>query len=165
MLVFWETTTACPLACRHCRAAATCQPSPDELSAVRGSRLVEQIAAFGPPHPVLVLTGGDCLLRRDLFEIVDYADSLGVPVALAPAVSPLLSESVIERIANGPVRAVSISLDGLGETHDGSGESADITTRRSPRSELWPPLGSPSRSTPLSCGRTSKSSPRCSTPS
>lgn len=118
ILVFWETTRACPLACRHCRAAATCQPAPDELSAAEGTRLVGQIAAFGSPAPVLILTGGDCLLRRDLFDLIEYADSLGVPVALAPAVSPLLSNEVIARIASGPVRAVSLSLDGIGTTHD-----------------------------------------------
>ena len=73
MLVFWETTRACLLACRHCRASATTQAPPGELSTAEGRALIEQVAAFGRPSPILVLTGGDCLLRPDLFHLVDYA--------------------------------------------------------------------------------------------
>ncbi len=69
---------------------------------------------------VLVLTGGDCLLRSDLFELIGHATASGLPVALAPAVSPLLSAATIEQIAASGVRAVSISLDGAAAaTHDG----------------------------------------------
>ena len=112
MLVFWETTRACPLACRHCRASATPQALPGELSAREGQQLIEQVAAFGAPHPILVLTGGDCLLRPDLFELIGHAVSLRIPVALSPSVSPLLTPRAITRIADSGVKAVSISLDG-----------------------------------------------------
>ena len=78
MLVFWETTRACQVACRHCRASALTTPLPGELSVAEGRNLIDQVAGFGRPHPILVLTGGDCLLRRDLFELVDYATALGV---------------------------------------------------------------------------------------
>jgi hypothetical protein len=73
MLVFWETTRACLLACRHCRASATTQPPPGELSTAEGRALIEQVAGFGRPSPILVLTGGDCLLRPGLFDLVEYA--------------------------------------------------------------------------------------------
>ena len=119
MLVFWETTRACPLACRHCRASATPQALPGELSAREGQQLIEQVAAFGAPHPILVLTGGDCLLRPDLFELIGHAVSLRIPVALSPSVSPLLTPRAITRIADSGVKAVSISLDGAhAATHD-----------------------------------------------
>ena len=120
MLVFWETTRACLLACRHCRASATTQAPPGELGTAEGRALIEQVAGFGRPYPILVLTGGDCLLRPDLFRLVDYAVSLGVPVCLSPSVTPLLDSAMIGRIARSGVRAVSVSLDGCrARTHDG----------------------------------------------
>jgi radical SAM protein len=119
MLVFWEVTRACPLACQHCRASATMQALPGELTTAEGHDLIDQIAGFGRPSPILVLTGGDCLLRPDLFDLVDYASSLGIPVALSPSVTPSLTPAMIDRIVASGVKAVSISLDGaLAETHD-----------------------------------------------
>jgi AdoMet-dependent heme synthase len=119
MLVFWETTRACLLACRHCRASATSQALPGELGTAEGRALIDQVAGFGRPYPILVLTGGDCLLRPDLFDLVAYATSLGVPVCLSPSVSPRLTPETIGRIADHGVKAVSISLDGAHpDTHD-----------------------------------------------
>lgn len=120
MLVFWETTRACGLACRHCRASALPDPLPGQLSTAEGFDLLEQIAGFGRPYPVVVLTGGDCLLRPDLFDLVAYATGLGLPVALSPAVTPVLTRDVVARIRDAGVRAVSVSLDGATPaTHDG----------------------------------------------
>ena len=120
MLVFWETTRACLLACRHCRASATAQSLPGELSTAEGYNLIDQVAGFGRPYPILVLTGGDCLIRPDVFELAGYASSLGVPVCLSPSVTPLLTEQVMGRIASSGIKAVSISLDGARPaTHDG----------------------------------------------
>lgn len=119
MLLFWETTRACLLACRHCRASATTEAPPGELDHAEGRRLIEQVAGFGRPYPILILTGGDCLMRPDLFDLVDYATSLGVPVALSPSVTPLTGD-MIDLIADSGVKAVSISLDGASAaTHDG----------------------------------------------
>jgi len=120
MLVFWETTRACLLACRHCRASATPQALPGELSQAEGVDLINQIAGFGRPFPILVLTGGDCLLRPDLFELAGYASSLGIPVCLSPSVTPMLTPAMIGKIAASGIRAVSISLDGaVAATHEG----------------------------------------------
>jgi radical SAM protein len=120
MLVFWEVTRACLLACRHCRASATAEGLPGQLTAEEGRALVDQVAGFGRPYPILVLTGGDCLLRPDIFELVDYAVKLGVPVCLSPSVTPMLTPEAIARIAASGVKAVSLSLDGAcAETHDG----------------------------------------------
>lgn len=119
MLVFWETTRACLLACRHCRASATTQAPPGELSHAEGRHLIDQVAGFGRPYPILVLTGGDCLLRPDLFDLVGYATGLGIPVALSPSVTPLAAD-LMDQIADSGVKAVSISLDGASAaTHDG----------------------------------------------
>lgn len=119
MLVFWETTRACLLSCKHCRASATAQALPDELTTDEGFELINQVAAFGRPYPILVLTGGDCLLRQDIFGLVEHATKLGVPVALSPSVTPSLTPEMIEQIRSSGVKAVSISLDGaIAQTHD-----------------------------------------------
>ncbi len=110
LLVFWETTKACPLACIHCRANAITAPLPGELSTSEGTRLIEQVAEFGRPYPVLVLTGGDPLSRPDIWELVEEARGLGVPVAMAPSPSRILLDN-IDRIAHEGVSAVSISID------------------------------------------------------
>jgi radical SAM protein len=120
MLVFWEVTRACLLACRHCRASATPGALPGELTGAEGRDLIDQVAAFGRPHPILVLTGGDCLLRTDVFDLVAYADARGIPVAMSPSVTPMLTPESITRMVDAGVKAVSLSLDGAcATTHDG----------------------------------------------
>ncbi len=119
MLVFWEVTRSCLLSCRHCRASAIATALPGELSVSEGQDLVRQVAAFGRPYPILVMTGGDCLMRPDIDELASFAVGLGIPVALSPSVTPLLTSGAAVRIKATGVRAVSISLDGaVPETHD-----------------------------------------------
>jgi radical SAM protein len=119
MLVFWETTRACQLACHHCRASATPNALPGTLTHDEGIDLIDQVVGFGRPYPILVMTGGDCLLREDLWELVDYAKGKGIPVALSPSVTPMLTDEAIDRIASSGINAVSISLDGArAETHE-----------------------------------------------
>jgi len=135
LLVFWETTKACPLACIHCRANAITRPLPGELSHAEALDLIRQVAEFGRPYPVLVLTGGDPLMRSDLWELVEEARSLGIPVAMAPSPSRQLLEN-IDNIVREGVSAVSISIDHPDpEVHDrvrryqGSWEAATTAVR------------------------------------
>jgi len=80
ILVFWEITRACLLACRHCRASAIAEPLPGELSTEEGERFLESLTGFGRPYPIVVLTGGDVLMRPDLLRLVGKARELGLPV-------------------------------------------------------------------------------------
>jgi AdoMet-dependent heme synthase len=112
LLVFWETTRACSLACRHCRADAIPRALPGELTSLQGRELIRQVAAFGKPHPVLVLTGGDCLQRADTFDLATYAAELGITVCMSPSVTPSLTTAAMQRMRGAGVKAVSISLDG-----------------------------------------------------
>ena len=100
MLVFWEVTRACQLACKHCRANAMAGALPGELNHEQGLDLIEQVAGFGRPYPILVLTGGDCLLRPDIWDLVAASRARGIPTALSPSVTPQLTP---ETIAN-PVK-------------------------------------------------------------
>ncbi len=120
ILVFWETTRACLLACRHCRASAVASALPGELSTGEAARLIGDLTGFGPRPPVLVLTGGDPLMRPDLFDLAGRARRAGIPLGLAPSVTPLLDDAAIRRVKDLGVTSVSLSLDGARPaTHEG----------------------------------------------
>ena len=69
LLVFWEMTKACQLACFHCRANAQLVGAPDELTTSEGRALIDSLASIGAPRPILILTGGDCLMRDDVVAL------------------------------------------------------------------------------------------------
>lgn len=120
LLLFWKMTRTCPLACTHCRACAQHTSMPGELSTQEASRFLRDVAGFGSPSPILVMTGGDPLARADLFDLTAEARGNGTRVALAPAVSPSLAGRNVERPCELGVNAISISLDGaFAATHDG----------------------------------------------
>ena len=118
ILIFWESTKACPLSCRHCRAEAISTAPEGELSTSEALSMIEEIAKFGSPSPILVLTGGDILMRSDLEEILNQCNKAGIKAALSPAISPLFNEERLRRVRELGVKALSISLDGIGSTHD-----------------------------------------------
>jgi len=93
-LVFWELTTGCNLSCIHCRASATELMSPDDLSTSECLRIVDELAQYAPL--ILVLSGGEPLWRRDVFEIAAHANQRGMRVALATN-GTLMDEAMAER--------------------------------------------------------------------
>jgi radical SAM protein len=120
ILVFWESTKACLLSCRHCRASAISCPMSGELDGGEAAGFIETLGGFGSPSPVLVMTGGDVLMRRDLEALVDRASGLGLPLAVAPSVTPLLTGETLSALRRRGVKAASISLDGAtAATHEG----------------------------------------------
>src|SRR5438270_274009 len=78
LLVYWEMTQSCGLACKHCRAEAMPKPHPLELDTAASKRFLNQLVEFGEPLPHLILTGGDPLSRKDIFPLIDYANALGL---------------------------------------------------------------------------------------
>lgn len=115
--VAWEVTRACALACAHCRAMAQRRRDPLELSTKAAFRVVDQVVEIG--GPILVVTGGDPLMRPDVFEIMAYALSRGLRVALSPSATKLVTAQTLQRCANLGVSRIHISLDGPdAETHD-----------------------------------------------
>jgi radical SAM protein with 4Fe4S-binding SPASM domain len=115
-LIFWEVTKGCNLRCIHCRATATELSSPLDLPTDKALSLIEQVSELA--LPILVLSGGEPLFRRDIFELASHAASLGIRVALATN-GTLVSKEVARKIQDSGVRRVSISLDGAdASTHD-----------------------------------------------
>lgn len=120
MNVYWEMTQACALACRHCRAEAMPAPAPNELSTAEGFDLLRQITEFGEPFPQLILTGGDPLLRPDLFDLIDEARRLGIGVSITPAATPALTRDILVKLMDHGVDGLGLSLDAsTAERHDG----------------------------------------------
>ncbi len=111
-LVYWETTRACPLACRHCRAEAVSTPHAYELTHAESKTLLRQIAGFNPPLPHLILTGGDPLQRNDLYELIDEARRLGLTTSITPSATPNLSMEVLANLKAHGIESLGLSLDG-----------------------------------------------------
>lgn len=112
MLVYWEMTQACGLACRHCRAEAVSTAHPDELTYEEGKNLLHQIAAFDKPSPHLVFTGGDPLRRADLFDLIDEARALGINVSITPSATADLTIEVLAKLKAHGIDSFGLSLDG-----------------------------------------------------
>lgn len=119
LLIYWEVTRACDLACRHCRAEAVAVRHPGELSTEEGRAMLREARRFGDPPPHLVITGGDPLKRPDLWDLIAAAVELGFGVSLAPSGTVLLTQEVIGRLAAAGIQSMSLSLDGsTAERHD-----------------------------------------------
>lgn len=115
--VAWEITRACALACTHCRAEAQPRAHPDELSTDEALRLVDQLADLAPP--VLVITGGDPLMRRDVFQLIERAVGRGLRVAVSPTTTALATRDRLARLVELGVQMVHVSVDGAdAATHD-----------------------------------------------
>ena len=112
MLVYWEMTQACGLACKHCRAEAMPTPHPLELTLAESKRLLAQVAAFGDPLPHLILTGGDPLSRKDLYPLIDEGYSLGLEVSITPSATPELTTAAIDKLKAHGIQSLGLSLDG-----------------------------------------------------
>ncbi len=109
-IVFWEVTRACHLACLHCRAKAQTKRDPGELTTEEGFKLIEEIASL--QKPLLVITGGDPMMRPDLFELIKHGSEAGLRVSLAPSATRLVTPESLEKAKKAGAIRISFSLDG-----------------------------------------------------
>jgi radical SAM protein len=109
-LVIWETTQACDLACKHCRADARPWRHPDELTTDEAKRLLDKVRGFGPI--IFVFSGGDALKRPDTVELTRYGAELGLRMAITPATTPLCSRETIRELKEAGMSRLAVSLDG-----------------------------------------------------
>ena len=118
-MIIWETTHACDLACRHCRAEAIPEHDPLSLNFEEAKRLLDQVDSFGKPRPIFIFTGGDPFKRKDLFDLLAYGNKLRLAMAVSPSGTPLLNEANLQRLKKNGAKAISLSIDGsTPERHD-----------------------------------------------
>jgi heme b synthase len=115
-LVAWEVTRSCNLACVHCRATAQDRPYENELTTDECFRLMDGIAAVA--QPIIILTGGEPLLRPDIFDIAAYGAAKGFRMTMAVN-GTLLTPELAKRMVEVGIQRISISLDGAdAASHD-----------------------------------------------
>jgi len=116
-IVIWEMTRACALACRHCRAEARPHRDALELTTAEAFTLIDGITGF--QRPLFILSGGDPMMRDDVYEIVEYGCAHGLPVSISPAATGRLTDLAIRKLAAAGVRRIALSLDAPNaEEHD-----------------------------------------------
>jgi heme b synthase len=108
-MIAWEVTRSCNLNCIHCRAAASRGPYPGELSTEKSFQLIDEIAAMS--SPVIILTGGEPLLRPDIFDIAAYGTGKGLRMVMATN-GTLVDEATAKKMIKSGIKRVSVSLDG-----------------------------------------------------
>jgi len=107
-LIAWEITRSCNLFCAHCRASAAYGPYRGELSTGEALQLIDEIVKVG--KPVLILSGGEPLLRHDLFQIAEYAVNKGLRVVMGTN-GTLITENIAARLKEIPISRIGVSLD------------------------------------------------------
>jgi AdoMet-dependent heme synthase len=131
-IVIWELTRACQLKCLHCRADAQYTRDPRELSFEEGKHLIDQI--YDMNNPMLVFTGGDPLMRQDIFDLAKYAVSKGVRVSMTPSATPNVTIDAMRKAKEVGLSRWAFSIDGpTAEVHDhfrGTAGSFDLTMER-----------------------------------
>ena len=114
-VVVWNATKACNLKCIHCYAQADGGPAPGELSTQEAKAMIDDLADF--KAPVLLVSGGEPLIRPDIFEVCQYAVSKGLRVTISTN-GTLISKEVARKIKDIGISYVGISLDGLEGTNN-----------------------------------------------
>ncbi|WP_158855288.1 TIGR04053 family radical SAM/SPASM domain-containing protein [Halorhabdus sp. CUG00001] len=118
VVLIWELTQACDLACKHCRAEAEDLRHPDELTTEEGKQLLADAADFGDDQ-LVVLSGGDPLYRDDVAELVEYGTEQGLRMTLTPSGTASLTADRIDDLAEAGLRRMAVSLDGPdAQSHD-----------------------------------------------
>lgn len=118
LLVIWESTRSCALACQHCRASAMLGRDPKELSTEEGFRLMDQTAAMGTP--LFIVSGGDPLQRPDLEALIRHGKEAGLRMGTIPAATPRLTRERLAALKDAGVDQVAFSLDAPeAAAHDG----------------------------------------------
>ncbi len=117
-VAFYEVTRACELVCKHCRACAQPVPNRNQLDTKSSLALLDQFASF-PKPPTLVFTGGDPMMRSDIFQLVKHANNIGLVTAMTPSATPLVTKEALQGLKDAGLSRLAVSLDSSHSTiHD-----------------------------------------------
>ena len=108
-LIAWEVTRSCNLACKHCRAEAHLEPYEGELDTTEAKALIDTFPEVG--NPIIIFTGGDPMMRQDVYELMRYATDKGLRCVMSPNGTLITPETAAKMVAAG-VQRCSISIDG-----------------------------------------------------
>ncbi len=114
-IVVWNCTRRCNLRCVHCYSDSCDREYAGELSTAEGKRLIDALADYGAP--TLLFSGGEPLLRPDIWELADHARDRGLRTVLSTN-GTLIGQEEARRIREAGFSYVGVSIDGVGETHD-----------------------------------------------
>ncbi len=115
-MVAWEVTRSCNLDCAHCRASSRRGEYPGELTTAAGFQFLDDLASFS--RPVVILTGGEPLLRADIFELAAYGTAKGLRMVMATNAT-MVDEGVAKKMLASGIKRVSVSIDGPDQdSHD-----------------------------------------------
>jgi sulfatase maturation enzyme AslB (radical SAM superfamily) len=116
LVLSWNVTRKCNLKCSHCYINAAPKEYTDELTTEEGKRLIDQICEVS--HPLLILSGGEPLLRKDIYELIEYGTQKGLRTGLGSN-GTLIDDSVAKKLKQSGIKTVSISIDSyVPENHD-----------------------------------------------
>ncbi|MCK5834265.1 MAG: radical SAM protein [Lentisphaeria bacterium] len=115
-VIAWELTRSCYLSCKHCRGAALNKDYTGEFTTEECKKVIDNIATFS--SPILIMTGGEPMMRDDIFELIEYASALGIKPVLATC-GHMVDLTTAQKLKKAGILAVSISIDGsTPEAHD-----------------------------------------------
>ncbi|HDS44840.1 MAG TPA: radical SAM protein [Methanomicrobia archaeon] len=110
--IIWAVTKRCNLKCKHCSIS---EEDPEELSTEQGFALIEDAARLGPVK--FGFTGGEPLLREDIFELIEYASSFDMQIVMATN-GTLITRAVARKLRKAGLERAAMSVDAIGSTHD-----------------------------------------------
>lgn len=115
-MIAWELTRSCNLSCKHCRASSEMGSYPGELSKEECLRIMNEISLIS--KPIIILTGGEPLLRPDIFELARYGTDKGFRMVMATN-GTLITEDIVKKMKQSGIQRISVSIDGPdAKTHD-----------------------------------------------
>ena len=116
LVLSWNVTRKCNLKCSHCYINASPSEYTDELTTEEGKRLIDQICEVS--HPLLILSGGEPILRKDIYELIEYGAKKGLRMGLGSN-GTLIDDFVAKKLKQSGISTVSISIDShIPENHD-----------------------------------------------
>ena len=116
--LFWECTMSCNAKCKHCGSSALSRKYEDELTTEEIKNAFKSISESMDASTILInVTGGEPLVRKDIFEVMEYATSLGFRWGMTTN-GILLNDENIEKLKKSNMEVISVSIDGLEKTHD-----------------------------------------------
>ena len=110
LLVIWEVTQACDLACAHCRVSPQLERDPNELTTEEAFEMLSEVKRFG--NPLMILTGGDLLKRPDIYDLTQRSVLTGLRTNITPSPTPLLTAEAIDEFRKCGISRMAMSLDG-----------------------------------------------------